>query len=503
MSNYIVTQKDIELLMQSEKVLFYRLELLNEDMKVIDTIEGNLISDNISINSDSDIRRTYNCEIFVQDSTFHISYDSKIWFGKRIRPYIGIKHMRSLQIQWYLLGTFIFTEAGYSYDETNKTLSLTCNDLMCLLNGSIGGNLNANKRTIPSGSFARSVIISLLEEVGIKKYMIEFNLNNNILSDFEIPYDMVYNAGTNVYTIIKEIIELYGGTEMYFDLYGTFIIDRIPTSNNEQVLLNDEIIQPILISEQLNTNFTEIYNDIEIFGYTQNPDFYSQDVTYYDGVYHVSSYVSKLDDDTNAYAEITDYTMLDNFDTFSFKIPTSNITSSTYININNLGNILIVNESGEAITKNVLSANTDYVFRYRKASSDFLFLGQYQAYARMYISNNKNNSDPNAVIDINNEFSVEKMGHKLKVLSDDSVSNITSDDLCRQRCKYELYNSTNKKDNISLTTISIPWLDVNQLIEFTSNSTGETNRFIINSISTNYSEMKMNIIASRFFAEYI
>ena len=75
--------------------------------------------------------------------------------------------------------------------------------------------------------------------------------------------------------------------------------------------------------------------------------------------------------------------------------------------------------------------------------------------------------------------------------------------VCNQRCKYELYNATNRKDNLSITTISIPWLDVNQLIEFTPNSTGEKDRYIINNISTNYSEMTMNISANKFYAEYI
>ena len=201
MNNYIVKQKDIEVLMQSDKELHYKLELLNESMKVIDLIEGNLISDNISISSDSDVRRTYSCEILVENSTFNISSNSKIWYGRRIRPYIGIKHIRSNEIVWYLLGTYLFNEAGYSYDATTKTLSLTCSDMMALLNGSLGGNIDSYKRTITSGTHARSVIISLLEEVGITKYFIEFNLNNNTINDFEIPYDMVYNAGTNIYQI--------------------------------------------------------------------------------------------------------------------------------------------------------------------------------------------------------------------------------------------------------------------------------------------------------------
>ena len=52
MNNYIVRQQDIEILMQSDKTLFYKLELLNKDMRTIDLVEGNLISDNISINSE-------------------------------------------------------------------------------------------------------------------------------------------------------------------------------------------------------------------------------------------------------------------------------------------------------------------------------------------------------------------------------------------------------------------------------------------------------------------
>lgn len=502
MNNHIVTQKDIEILMQSDKVLFYKLELLNADMKILDLIEGNLISDQLSIDSSSDVRRTYSCEMFVEDSTFNISNDSKIWYGRRIRPYIGIKHIRSNEIVWYLIGTFIFSEAGYSYDATNKTLSLTCLDLMALLNGNLGGNLDSYKRTILAGTSARSVIISLLNEVGINRYYIEFNLNNHVLDDFDIPYDLVFSSGATIYQIVKEIVDLHSGTEIYFDIDGTFVINRIPTTYNEQVIINDEIIQPLLISEQFNVNFTEIYNDIEIFGRIQEPDFYSQSVTYSNGVYYVNVVVYKLDENTGSYTELV-YDSLDNFDEFSFKIPVTNNSDTTHININNLGNILVVKEDGTNIEKNALSSNTDYVFRYRKSTNDFLFLGQTEVHTRMYISNDKNNTDENAMIDVNNEFAVEKIGHKLKVLSDDSVSNIYSDDLCRQRCRRELYNSTNRKDTLTLNTMAIFWLDVNQLIEFTSNSSKEKHKYLIDNISCSFADCTMSINGHKFFAEYI
>ena len=171
--NNIVRQKDIEVLMQSDKTLFYKLELLNKDMKVLDCIEGNLVDDNLSISRESDIRRTYSCTMHVSYSTFDIGYGKRFFYDRLIRPYIGIKHNRSGEIVYYLLGTFIFTDAGFSYNTTTKTLSLTCNDLMCMLNGIMGGNLPNYKRTITAGTDSRTVIVELLKEVGITKYIID------------------------------------------------------------------------------------------------------------------------------------------------------------------------------------------------------------------------------------------------------------------------------------------------------------------------------------------
>lgn len=501
MNDYIVTQQDIELLMQANKTLYYKLELLNENMQIVDLLEGNLISDSISISSDSDVRRTYNCQLIVTDSSFDIGYDKKIWLNKRIRPYIGVEHQRSGKVIFYLIGTFVFSESGFNYDATTHTLSLTCNDLMCLLNGSLGGNLDAYSRTVTEGTSAREVIISLLEKVGITKYFIEFNINQKMLSTFEIPYDMVYSAGVNAYQIIKEIVDLHPCNRAYFDINGTFIIDRIPSGKNEHIVLNDDILQPILISEQMNTSFSEVYNHIEIWGKLNEPDFYSKDLISSNGVYYANVITSKLDETTGATADVP-YDSLDNFDTFSFKIPRTN-SYPQYININNLGNVLIVREDGDPLPAGYLVSDTDYVFRYRKADNTFLFIGQYQCYANCYVTSNVNDTSENAMIDKDNEFAIEKIGDKLKVISGGDIDNIHTDSACRQRCRYELYNATNRKDNLSLTILAVPFLDVDQVFEYTTNSNRKTNKYIINNISCNYSEFTMNISANRYYPEYI
>ena len=497
----MVTQKDIELLMQSNKELFYRLELLNQDLKVIDTLDGNLISDNISISADSDIRRTYTCELVVTDSSFTIGKDKKIWFDKRIRPYIGMKLQRTQETIWYCLGTFLYTNENYNYDATSRQLSLTCEDMMCLLNDSRSGQLDGYTRTIKEGSDSREIIISLLNEVGINKYYIEFNKNNEAVSTYEIPYEMTYNAGTTAYTIIKEIIDLYAGTQMYFDLYGTFIISKIPTSNNEITVLNDEILQPILINEQLTTSLSNIYTHIIIWGKVNEPDFYSTSVTLSGSVFVANVVQQKLDEDTNEMVEYP-YKEYVNFDLVALHITSTN-TENMKININSLGDIPVVDHDDKPLVANYLDADTDCVFRYRSEPNNFLYIGQYQCYGEAYLTNNTNDKSDYAVINENSDFSIETIGRKLKVLSGSDYDKIYTNSLCRQRCRYELYNATNMQETISISVIPIPFLDVNQKIQFTSNSTHETHEYLITNISCNYSEYTMTLNLSRYYPAYI
>ena len=497
----MVTQKDIELLMQSNKELFYRLELLNQDLKVIDYLEGNLISDNISISADSDVRRTYNCELVVSDSSFTIGKDKKIWFDKRVRPYIGMKLQRTQEIIWYCLGTFLYTNENYNYDAATKQLSLTCEDMMSLLNDSRNGQLDGYTRTINKGADARNVIISLLNEVGIYKYFIEFNKNNTVVSTYEIPYEMTYSAGTTAYTIIKDIVDMYAGTQMYFDLYGTFIISKIATGANEINVLNDEIIQPLLISEQLTTSLANIYNHIIIWGKVNEPDYYSKNVTMSGSVYFADVVQINIDNETKEQIEFP-YKEYVNFDVIALNIPSTN-PQNMMININSLGNIPVVNDEGNPLAANYLEAKTDCLFRYRAVSNDFLYIGQYQCYGEAYLTNNTNDNSEYAVINENNDFSVDSIGHKLKVLSGSDFDKIYTNDLCRQRCRYELYNSTNMQDTMSINVIPIPFLDVNQKIQFTSNSTHETHDYLITNISCNYSEYTMTLSLSRYYPTYI
>jgi hypothetical protein len=501
MSDYIVTQQDVEILLQPTKVITYKLELLNSNMRVIERLEGNLISDNISIDSQSDIRRTYECQLVVTDSSFDISKDSKIWFDKLIRPYIGIKHQRSQQVVWYCLGTFLFTDMNYNYDSITQTLSLTCQDMMCLLNDTRKGVLDQYKRNIEAGSDVREVIISLLNELGITKYFIEFNINGASVSTYELPYDLTYEAGMTVYTILKDLVEMYPGTQMYFDLYGVFNIRRIPTKSEEQNILTDDILNQIVVSENLSTSFSNIYNKVIIWGKVNEPDYYTKDVSISDNVYNVSLVYAKLDDDTGATTDVQ-YDEYQNFDIIALRIPSTNLNEPK-IKINSLEEISIVNDSGNNLTENYLEAGKDYVFRYRKATNDFLILGQYQCYGESYLTNNVNDKSEYAVIDEDNDLSIEHIGIITKVLSGDEFDNLYTDQLCLERCRYELYNNTNMQSTLNIEMLAVPFLDVNQKIKYTSKIAGQECEYLISQISCDYSQFTMSLYLNRFYPDYI
>lgn len=501
MNNYIITQKDIELLMQQNKTLYYKLELLNNNWQVVDLIEGNLINDNISISSDSDIKRTYSCTMHVNDSSFDLNRESKIWFDKKIRPYIGIFHERSNEIIWYLLGTFLYTDLNYSYNATTQNLSLTCLDMMALLNDSRGGVIPDYQRTILEKTSARAVIIALLEEFGITKYYIEFNINNNFVADFQIPYDMVYNANANVYTMIKDIVTLYPGTQCYFDVDGTFMINPIPTRANEINILNDDILQPILINEQLTTSLSNVYNHIKIYGKVNEPDYFTKTVTMSGNVYNANIVITKLDEDTNETVEV-EYDEYDNFDIFALRIPQGNVENQR-ISINDLESKLIVNSDGTTLQSGYLEPDGDYLFRYRDESDDMLFLSQYNVVGEAYLTNNISDSNEYAVVNETSDFSIEKIGTRLKIISGGDVDLLYTNTLANMRARYELYNYTNRQDSLSISTIFIPWLDVNMKVEFTSNITKQKAEYIITNISCDYSTGQMNINLSRWYPNYI
>lgn len=62
---YTPTSKELRLLKTHTKELHCKLELLDNNLNVIDFLEGVSIDGSLSIDANSDIRRTFSCTIYL------------------------------------------------------------------------------------------------------------------------------------------------------------------------------------------------------------------------------------------------------------------------------------------------------------------------------------------------------------------------------------------------------------------------------------------------------
>ena len=92
---YTPTQEDFNLVKQHTKDIYIKVNLLNKQFKVLDSFDGNLLSDSLNVDSKSKQRRTYSCELQVTNPSFFVGRDKKIWIDKYIQIYYGIKNIKT------------------------------------------------------------------------------------------------------------------------------------------------------------------------------------------------------------------------------------------------------------------------------------------------------------------------------------------------------------------------------------------------------------------------
>lgn len=466
---YTITQEDIDILLQQSKITYLKVELLNKNYLILDELQGNLIDGNLSIDAESSIRRTINFNIYVSDSSFIVGENNKFWLDKIIRVYIGYLHLRTNKIKWYKLGLFVINNNSYHYDVSTNSLSMSCSDLTANLTGDRNGYIQSLETTIPVGSVIRNVMISTITELGkISNYIVS-------MDDKVVPYDLQFPTGSTVYNIIEKLRDLYIGYETFFDVDGKFICQKKPSGLNDPISLDDKLLHPLIISEDLDISFTDVKNVTEIWGKLLESDRYAETVTNSGSQYNITF----------------DKFELMNEMLIGFKANVNNSVKSTLC-INNGTPYPIVYENKEYIPQNTIVKNKTYVVQYNNGY--FYFLGENQVHA---ISKDLNSESP---------FYIKKdIGEIPQVLSNGDYENIYSSELAQQRADYENWKSTRLNDGIVLNLVVIPWLDVNEKIGYTflnKKLRQEKTQYIIKKIDMSLSAATMTISAIKFYPDY-
>ena len=448
---YFFVDKDRYAYMRrTQRNLRAKINLLNFDFQIVDEISGEVTDGSISVDANSDIRRTCSIAMVAVDSKYNIQPGSRVWLDKMIQIYIGVDDSNMDGIEWINMGIYIIDTPTFMFDAANRTLTFQGLDLMAKMTGQRNGYLEGIPTVIPQGSSIRESMIATVTQLGgFTRYVIEENPQ-------PVPYDIQVDPGGTVYDILRQLRDILPSWQIYFDIDGVFHYDQIPTGQNEPIMYYDDTWENLVISQTIGTDFSIVKNVVEVWGKTLEPAHYG------DATVSGDHYQTTI-------ADVEKYrgNMM-----YGFTAPS--IISPPKLQINSLGAKAIVMEDGSAAT--IPEANVYYVVKYQADSDNFLFMGYSQPYA---IVKDENPDSP---------FYVEgPVGEIRVVLHGGDYDNIYTNDLAKQRAEYELWQRTRLQDSVTLTLAPIYQLDVNCVVEITLENKDEPEPYIIKTINTGLS----------------
>lgn len=258
----IPSQTDYDLSQLKVRNQRIKVDLLNFNFQTINSLEGKVTDGSISIDATSDIRRTCNITLVVENSENILAPGEQVWLDKFIKVYVGTDNPRNgNETVWNNMGLFLINNPESVYNATTNTITFEGLDLMAKLTGRRNGQLPAVTTVVPAESKVADVVKQTITQLGgFDKYIIQD-------AGYEIPYDIKKDMGSTIYDLLVEIRDLYSDWEMFFDVDGVFHWQQIPNGINEPVVLDfNQLKQKVIISETIDVDFENVKNHIIVYG---------------------------------------------------------------------------------------------------------------------------------------------------------------------------------------------------------------------------------------------
>ena len=258
----IPSQTDYDLSQLKVRNQRIKVDLLNFNFQTINSLEGKVTDGSISIDATSDIRRTCNITLVVENSENILAPGGEVWLDKFIKVYVGTDNPRNgNETVWNNMGLFLINNPESVYNATTNTITFEGLDLMAKLTGRRNGQLPAVTTVVPAESKVADVVKQTITQLGgFDKYIIQD-------AGYEIPYDIKKDMGSTIYDLLVEIRDLYSDWEMFFDVDGVFHWQQIPNGINEPVVLDfNQLKQKVIISETIDVDFENVKNHIIVYG---------------------------------------------------------------------------------------------------------------------------------------------------------------------------------------------------------------------------------------------
>jgi hypothetical protein len=193
---------------------------------------------------------------------------------------VAIKNIKSDEYVWVNEGIYMVNSPTISYDATTNNLSFDAVDLMSKLTGLRNGYLEGMTYTVPVGNTIVGAIESILLEQGFTKYILYKP------PQVTVPQDINIDIGGTAYDLLCQLRDINANWEMFFDVDGIFHFQEIPSGKvvidadtgetGEPTPVVDNTVWDMLnVSYELNTNFEDVKNYIEVLGMMHEPNEYA------------------------------------------------------------------------------------------------------------------------------------------------------------------------------------------------------------------------------------
>lgn len=262
-------QEQYYVLQQSTREIYIKINLLNENDVIVDSLEGIAVDGSLEITNSSSNRRTGNIKM-VLTNKFIVKYNSLLWINKRVQKLIGIKNFINNNIIWFDQGKYAVSDCNFIKNNTEQVANFTLLDYMSLLDGTLAGHISS-KISIPNeGVTIRQALLSLFKELGnISKLAVDDIIIDGITST--LPYTIEKEINSTVYDVAKELIELYMGQEMFFNEAGYLVVQKIKNLKNDIVTWDfTQDNRKLLLSCDAKYNYANLYNSITVWGNTND-----------------------------------------------------------------------------------------------------------------------------------------------------------------------------------------------------------------------------------------
>lgn len=531
--NYSITERDKTLICQPSLTYKYRLFIVDHNKNVLDVINEISSLGTYTIDSESSIRRTTSITVFLDEIYRNSSIEYKLfhWIGYSFKLQTGIYSIRDDDYTWYDCGYYYISDANTSYNAADNSLSMTLSDWYSQFqgtrNGQIGGapvislpNEDENGQPI---TIKQTITGLLTSETTLSEYIIDdigqfdgMPQNNPDYEEYrksyplwnQLPYDLEFDAGCHIDDILSEISNLYPNCQMYFDIYGIFCFDMVPSCQHSPITLDNDYLQEILLaddSENVTYDIESIKNVTEVFGSDYEITRYSASCTFNNNTYTIL---------------LDDYKSYQAWDIIAF-VPDSVNGPNTFLQCNSLDIIPLYQEyTAEHIASGLLHPGNTYAAQIRYLNGKYVayFLGQYQPHALCILTNDLNDPKytkayfsqkyncPEHNIELRTEadspFTVQKLGEILDVKSGNEFDNIMSDSVAADNARYYNRQTSSVNDTVTITTKMIPFLDVNTKVRYQKQQDNEPKEYIIKSISNDTEAKTSKITMYRFYPIY-